>query len=241
MDIHKLSKPLITLYKPQDTRKFCSFTVPNNKAGYLHLDTKSDTYGSGYRFITELKNRFGKLLGFEQFTLFDNDKKSTGLLISVEQEYRNKKYYFGEILRLASIIDIIENKLNAFEIYSKSTAIYFHSKYKFKSAITSFDERDNALNAIIANQNSKYKDLAEQAKELLYLAQTSDDGKFQRMLCVQANKIINQYIQKVIQNGEYTKHPFNWGMTMKLTTDNIKANREYFNALFQKHGIDYQI
>ena len=241
MNINKLSKPLITLYQPQDTRKFCSFSILNNKAGSLNLETKPDTYGQGYRFVTELRNRFGKLLGFEQFTLFDKDRKSTGLLISVEEEYRNKKYYFGEILRLASVIDIIENKLKKFEIYSKSTAIYFHSKYKFEPAIKNFDERDNALKAIINNQNPQYRYLAEQAKELLFLSETSNDSEFQRKLCTQANKVINEYTEKVIQNKDYKKYPFNWGMAMQLTSENINKNKDFFNKLFQKHNIDYKI
>ena len=60
-------KPLITNLAENDTRKICSFIVPNNKAGELYLDMRMPKAGYGYGFITELRNRFNKLLGYEEF------------------------------------------------------------------------------------------------------------------------------------------------------------------------------
>lgn len=37
------------------------------------------------------------------------------------------------------------------------------------------------------------------------------------------------------------KHSMNWTMQMTLTDEKILENREFFNGLFQKHGIDYSV
>ena len=105
-------KPFIRLYKPDETRKLCSFIVPENKAGELSINVKEDISGPDYKFLTELKNKSGQILGFENYSHFNNTDYMTGLLINVTPKYRRKNYFFGEILRLASIIQMLENNIS---------------------------------------------------------------------------------------------------------------------------------
>lgn len=249
MNTTKLIKPVITTYKSGDTRKLCSLKIPNNKAGELSLNVQEDSTGIGYCFISKLKNRFGKQLGSETFAMNENSQDIGGLYITVEPEYRNKLkepngktgYSFGEILRLASIIEILENKIKNFIIHSKNTAIYFHSKYKFEPAITSFSERNYALESIINNNQKGYEDIVQKAEELLNLAHTTSDSTTQRELCKKTNKLLKRYITRVLSKNEYKNHPFSYGIQMVLTDETIQANRDFFNKLFKKHGIDYTI
>ena len=60
---------------------------------------------------TTLKNRLGKTLGSEEFNMDTKTGKAIGKMIVVEPEYRQKNFRFGEILRLSSIIMILENKI----------------------------------------------------------------------------------------------------------------------------------
>ena len=109
----------------------------------------------------------------------------TGQYIEVLPEYRQHNYFFGELLRLASIIELLENKLKQIEIYSKNTAVYFHSKYKFKPAIKNFNERDKVLESIIENEMNGYEDLRLRAKVLQNLIKDTDipENQRKRLLC----------------------------------------------------------
>lgn len=211
------------------------------------LFTESKQYmNCSKNIITELKNKCDKVFAYEDFCLEPEFQRGTGFLITVKPEYRQKGgYNFGEILRLSTIMSLLNNKIKTFEIYSKDTAIYFHSKYQFKPAITDFAERNYALRSIIDNckkNGDKYKEIGEKAEWLYSLAKTESEPSVNRALCVKTNALLKEYIQKVMETkGEYKKHPFSFGMSMLLTDENIIKNKEFFNNLFKKHGIDYTI
>ena len=154
-------KPTITTLA--DSKKLCSFRILSNKAGELDLTVQPKLFGYNC-FISELKNRFNKLLGFEEFTLFNGTQNIDVFFIRVNNEYQRSRYNFGEILRLSSIIEILENKVKNFNIVSKDSAIYFHSKYKFKPNISSFKERDMLLKTVANNE--QFADLREKAVAL---------------------------------------------------------------------------
>ena len=238
-------KPKITT-STIDKRKLCSFITNNPALGCITTTSRMD-YNNGFkRLLIELKNKQNKILGFEELVLNSGTSEMTGLSIWVEPEYRKKGtkgFQFGEILRLASIINMLENNKKIFKIFSKNTAIYFHSKYKFEPNITNFQERNYALETITDENSPEFKDLAEYAKILLHKSNTDSNPANQRKLCFPANKITKEYIRRVEHMGkdEYKQHPFNRGMDMLLTYDEIMRNKAFFNQLFKKHNIDYTI
>ena len=130
--------------------------------------TSERSISSPRNITTFLKNKLGKILGAEEFNLEAENGKATGFMISVEPEYRQKNYRFGEILRLSSIMMMLENKVKELEIFSKNTAIFFHNKYKFEPSIITFSERSHALNDIIENCKNKveYEDIYKEASKL---------------------------------------------------------------------------
>lgn len=234
-------KPDIHFIDPSSKRKICSFAFETPMLKNLKARIRKTNDGT-HEFITEIKNPQNKILGSESFSLYENDTDISGLNIVVNPEYRGK-HKLGEILRLISIIEIIENNIKNFKIFSKDTAVFFHSKYKFLPNITQFGERDTALKDIITNATSQTQDNAKLAKELLMKSARSKLPSEQREFCKQANVIVADYIKKIISLGasEYKKYPFTRGMDMVLTNDELVKNRDFFNKLFANHGIDYKI
>ena len=234
-------KPLIRFLKPDDPRKLCSFDVPFNKAGQLNINVHEDLHNEDYGFVTELRNKTGKLLGFEHYTHFNNTNYMTGLLINVIPEYRRKNYYLGEILRLTSIIQMLENNIKTFSIVSKDSAIYFHSKYKFQPSVISFHDRNKLLDTITEDTTPNFQDLALKGKELADKIKAEKSSLKQRILSMEANELFTQYINRTLSEKNIDAHRFHWSMSMTLEQKDILKNKDYFNGLFAKHNIDYKI
>lgn len=225
--------------------KIPQIRVQNNYLGELFTESRRSTVDRAL-ITTELKNRLHKVLGEEIYSLDTNTNTACGLLIQTGKEYRQKSCYnFGEILRLSSIMAFLENKIKSFEIFSKNSAIYFHSKYKFEPAIKSFSGRDSALRSIIMNSyknGNEYNQISIEAQKLLKTAESEPEAAKQREFCIQANALIKKYIQQVLATeNEYKNHPFDIGMRMLLTEKNILENKNFFNDLFKKHRINYTI
>ena len=191
---------------------------------------------------TSINNESGERFAKEIYVLEDSNPIAIGLSINVEPEYINKGNNFGEILRLSTIITILENKLKEFQIYSKNSAIYFHSKYKFVPQLTTINQRISMLKSILFNCKDCYPEIREEADILLKKAKKFQAGYPQENLTEQVNLLLKNYIEKVLQSpNEYTKHGFNTGINMTLTQDRILENKDFFNKLFEKHNIDYRI
>ena len=236
----KFTKPQIILYKPDDSRKLCNMTMAHKIFGDITTSTTKNSGGLN-AFITEIKNKFGKSLGFEVFSLEGQNKNIFGFNIFINMDYRQKNLRLGELLRLSSIIEMFENKVPEINIYSKDTAIYFHSKYKFKPDLKVFSDRNNALNTISNDTSKGFETFREKAKEIIRkIHDNQENAEIQRQICVDCNSFVHDYIQKAMLDG-YKHHRFNYGMNMTLTADDVIANREFFNELYQKHGIDYKI
>ena len=222
-------KPIISSFENANTRKICSLNIDTPLLKNLSATVKCSSY-SGYQFITEIKNAYNKVLGFESFAMYQDNSTIDGLYIQVEPEYR-RQYHLGEMLRLISIIEMIENKIKALNIYSKNTAIL------------KFEERNRFLEHIASSKNGNAEAERTFAKELLQKTNQAKTSSEQIALYNPANSVIKSYIRKILSAGkeEYKKYPFPIGMDMCLTNENLIENRAYFNELFAKHNIDYQI
>ncbi len=235
--------PLIKNIAPDDLRQVCSFTTRNDRLGELTTSTR--IYNDGFnRLITEIRNPMGKRLGHEIFSIDKEHQTMYGFYIEVEPEYRSsymKGYRFGEIMRLSSIITMLENNIRQFDILSKNTAVYFHSRYKFIPNIIGFDDRNNMLKSIVQNGGDFVIDLTKRAIELLERISKNPQATEQRAMVGETNTIAKDYIARVLEKHEEKKHPFIGTVDMQLTAENITENRDFFNTLFQRHGIDYLI
>ncbi len=216
-----------------------------NKGAIGDVFVKISKYDKGSQnFIIKVDNRLGKNLGQEIISINDGKTKDIfGFNIQVENEYRRKSFRIGELLRLGSIMEMMENNSPYIKICAKDTAVYFHGKYKFEPAITSFEERDKILKSIISDTSPNFKDINDRAKKLLNEAEsTTNNAAYQRELCVRTNGLAKEYIEKaLLEKSPEKKHPFKYGLYMILKNETVKKFQDYFNAIFQKQGIDYKI
>lgn len=230
---------MIELYPILKKTSFPQIKVVDKIFGEL-ISVSSKESSSLYK--TELKNKMGKTLGSELFTLDKDSDKSTGLYLSVKDEYRNKGFRFGEILRLSSIIMILENKIREFKICSKNSAIFFHSKYKFNPNITKPEDRNKFLENIIKNCKTDYEEITTEAEILYQKAKLEENSIKQEEITTETNLLLKKYVQKILETkNEYKSHQFDTSLDMILTIDDIKENKEFFNNLFKTHNIDYKI
>ena len=139
----------------------------NKALGELTLSSKRDTFRPEW-ITTTIKNKMGKTIGKEIYELNPKTKYGMGSILYVLEEYRKKGFRLGELLRLSSIMEILKSGVSEFEIFSKESAIYFHSKYKFIPAITDPKERDNALKSVVKNCLEKdFLPFKEKAKDIV--------------------------------------------------------------------------
>ncbi|MCM1338933.1 MAG: hypothetical protein NC191_04620 [Muribaculaceae bacterium] len=240
----KLSPPIITNLAQGDCRKICSFTTKSDIFGELNTTTR--IYNDGHnRLISEIRTAFGikRRLGHEIFKVDNEARSMFGSYIDVEPEYRKRNFRFGEILRLSSLITMIENGIKKFDIFSKDSAVYFHSKYCFRPQIVGFDDRNKILHSIVQNTagQKEFEEIFAQASGITAKIQTNPPADVQRELVKETSRLTAEYIQKVQALGAQKYHPFESGMDMVLTEDSLVENRTFLNNLFHKHGIDYNI
>ena len=148
-----LVQPMIKNVSPDDSRKVCSFKLPHPELGNVELCVKP-RLTSPDRFISEVRNPEQEVLGSDIFDLFSEKKQMFEYDISVKPVHRGKS--LGELLRLASIIEMIENKVQELNNYSKNTAVYFHSKYKFIPDSNSFSHRNETIRNISNNKTPEF-------------------------------------------------------------------------------------
>ena len=222
-------------------REMPGIRIAKKNLGEVCIETFKDMSKLNELMIL-LKDNSNKILGSERLVMGNNNPNAAGLYIETSPEFRRKGYGIGEILRLSSIILILKNKIKEFEIFSKAEAVYFHSKYKFEPAIRQFSERDIALKNIINNCQNEFEHFGIRAKEILEKCQANKSPESQRYFCVETNQLLKGYLQEVLKiKDKYKSHSFERGFRMILDTKDILNNKDFFNSLYKKQGIDYKI
>lgn len=230
-----------------DTRVIKPFSVQHPWLGTLTVSIREvnrelDT------FLIELKNSLKKVFSEESLIIEPKNQRIRGMNIQTAEEYRatkkGRKHGFGELIRLTSIMEMLENKCNSISIFSKNTAVYFHGKYKFKPNITDKKNALDILSNIINEKALGYKGMSEKAKkiyqELEEIDTLPDEQKIE--LFKKINNFINRYIRKVLSEGNCGQgHEFSKGMDMILTKRIIQREKLFFNKKYKTQGIDYKI
>lgn len=242
MAIVNLIKPKInTFVLGTEPIKTLSMKIPNKSFGDVFV--KSNITQPELKILeTGIFGPNGQNLGYEEFMMKPNNEIE-GLYITTKREFKDKGGRIGELLRLTSIIEFLENQKDKFSIYSKETAIMFHSKYKFEPDIFQFLHRDKMLKTILKNKDCKDEKIIERATQITKKVNdkmTSEEE--QRNLCRETSVLAKDYIDYLMKNVEDPKScQFEYGIDMVLTKEKVLENKDFFNELFKKHGIDYTI
>lgn len=169
-------------------------------------------------------------LGFEDLVFNPEDNEIIGEIIKTDFRYQYK-YKIGEVISLASIIELLENKLNAIKIFAKNTAVLFHARYGFKSNADELQYIRESIRGLLNDQRPEAKKFKNDIQEKLL----RDDFKG-------CTDILDKYFQELIKsNTNPINNPVSSSLFMNLTAKNVKDNANFYNKLFEKHQIDYKI
>ena len=162
-----------------------------------------------------------------------------------EDEFRGEG--LGICMHLTNIIEMMENNFKGIELYSVASAIPFHSKLGFKpndkwnympiSNVQKLNPLQENLKCIIDDKTPELQEYSDVAKEILRSYMSPEDkAKI-------SNKVIYNYIKKSlkIKSKEEQKTMFKYPIQMILTKKDIIKNKKFYNKLFNKYCIDYQI
>lgn len=201
-----------------------------NKAGKCKILIENNPDAENIYDI-ELQDTFGTCLGREELG-FNFPKKSIyGLSISTNSKLRQSGYKIGETIRLASIMELMENKLQNIEIYAARTAVYFHAKYGFAPNLTRDENIIRVLRGLGDDIHPDFRYFRDRATEML------DSRDFAGV-----NKLVNNYLQKVLSHKyNIENHDATASMPMILERDYIKTHAEQYNQLYLAHKIDYSV
>lgn len=145
----------------------------------------------------------------------------------------------GICMHLVNIIEMFENdNIKRIELFATSEAIPFHSKFGFRPC----ENWNNAtmLKNIRAIAADDTPELSQYSLEAAMLLKTYISPELKSQI---GNKIIHNYIQKAvkIKSKAEQKEIFESPIQMVLTRENVMNNKKFYNKLFKKYKIDYQI
>lgn len=183
---------------------------------------------------TVIKNLQNKEMGYHDYNLLLADKELEGDYIEVKEFARKRG--FGGLLRLASIIEMKANNLNKITLHSRPEAVKFHAHYGFYPDAKAPGTIRSILEDI--NLDDKFEDLSSQASELLeYLNSGNVDISSPDNL-----RRVNKFLAVFIDRCPAYKSPgFSKGLNMILTEEKLKANSDFYNNLFEKHKINFEV
>ena len=183
------------------------------------------------------------------YFVFHDDKK-TIQTHEMNVWYRcNRGKNLGVIMHLNSIIELLENNYDKIELYSLAPAIFFHGKCKFEPVLTEINEARMAMYTIMNKDYKKFPEIEPIVKKALTIFPELHDSQLYKNknceLVSCANEIVQEYIDvmtnKKLSEEEREEFGLDVGFNMVLTKEKILENKDFFNKLFKKFDIDYQI
>lgn len=178
-------------------------------------------------------NLAAKTLYANNMCVFSTNKRRQGL---------------GIVLHLNNVINLLENNLDNIKLFSLGTAVLFHSKCKFEPDIKDTKTLMEILSEISDKDVSNFpeiKDVAQRADDFVLIAGYKNGIKDYQKFLQEGNEIVSEYLNIVsskklnyIDSCEYGLFE---GMNMILTKEKILENKDFYNKLFKKYNIDYEI
>lgn len=208
-----------------------------NGTGYIKTTTKREKSNQdALKINTDITDNEKSPLGHYEYTI--NKSTATINYGYIETYLPQRRNGLGEILRLSSIIEFIENGIKTLDIGSYPDAIPFHLKCRLKPNLTTSYITLKILNNIKNNPKVQpyYRQMSE---KLIIKIENENSVSLSKGSKKFVNEFIESYIKQHLHNWQDTKiRPF---LPMELTESRIKQFANFYNKLFKKHGINYKI
>lgn len=160
-----------------NSRKFLKRMPVLAKNNVVYLEShprKSSTYSE-----TAIYNSFNDKLAFHNYDVYNMVGEMDGSYMQTELPYRH--HGLGEILRLASIIEMKENNINKMTIFSMPEAIKFHYKYGFRPNIGISSDIMKTLNFLLMKcPDESFKNQAKVILNTVYANGCIDDAIYSK-------------------------------------------------------------
>ncbi len=159
---------------------------------------------------------------------------------NIEVIPKKQKQGIGEIMRLASIIEMKENGLDQIRLKSLPKALLFHLKYKFHPQFLSDDSNTakKILTELLSSNFSSQKMHGNIEKMLLCIEKNGIKSENHNLSQEIANLVLD-YIK--INSNNWDNAKFHTQIPLVLKNEDLKKYASFYNKLFKKHEIDYKI
>lgn len=221
----------IIQWKKESQEIFETFRLKNSKKRDIFVSVAESLSLSGDYKIS-IKDRFFRELGTEDIYFNKSKKAIEGLSINTKRSQRKNGY--GEILRLMSVMMMMKNKQPGIEIFALDKAVIFHSKYKFQPAFTFISDTRSYLKKIAKVSEPSLQSFVKEAKELRTQLQSPD-------LENKVLSLIQRFLEKINQDKLKIKTDELFDINMVLKKEDVLRNKDFYNALYKKHGINFHI
>lgn len=205
------------------------FNSCDNKL-FTSIDNENDFDIAHNQAKVDLPN---KTLYAKTMCIFNTSKRRQGL---------------GIVLHLNNVINMLENNLDNIKLFSLGTAVLFHSKCKFEPDITDSTTLMEVLCEISDKDVSNFpeiKDVAQRADDFVLIAGYKNGIKDYQKFLQEGNEIVSEYLNivssKKLNYFDSYEYGFFKGMNMVLTKEKVMENKDFYNKLFKKYNIDYEI
>lgn len=147
----------------------------------------------------------------------------------------------GEVLNLASLITFCENNLFDYSVFALRDAIQFYTKYGFNLFSSNLNEVMHNLKFLTKSKNARFADTRSSAN--FFINKLSHEDKIEkREYMTLGNNLVSDYIRILAREGKKIDGDDLYNHThMHFSTIDKERNRDYLNALLDKHEINYKI
>lgn len=187
-------------------------------------------------FNTTVTNPHSGSVIAEEEIIINNDDKFM-LVTNINTAKKEQENGAGTCLHLSNIIYMIENKLKEIRLMSYGSSVPFHTRLGFKSHNKWGNNIVTNLKSIAADTNPKMK---RQAKTANFILERHRDDE---IIDNYSNYVIDRYTKTniALRNKERLKHLIPADNNMRLTREDVMLYKNYYNGLFKKYNIDYEI
>ena len=199
----------------------------------LRFDTRFEpVYEKFETIVTNSKDDLDRV-AYSQFTLNRN-------YMFIESMHTNssvRSLGIGTCLHLNNIVEMFKNGIEVIELSASSTAIPFHLRLGFKPCDIWTDNMIRNLRYIASERDYRLKSFSESAKSIL----SSDYSKDLKARL--ANNLISDYITEAskFKDKDELKKLMRCATQMRLTRSDVLKNKDFYNELFKRYKIDYEI
>ena len=245
---HIISFKRIPFKKIDNSKIAQEYNIPvSDKNGYDVFVRINEDYGTDH-FETSIDTIDESNLAKNQFSIDHINKLLNNGGMDVWRK-SNRGKGLGVVMHLNSIMELLENNLDKIYLYSLGQAVLFHGKCKFEPQLDSMDEIMDTMYTISCKDCKKIPELKEVVKQA---GDYFDEVQYSSGVnCLKpknleyANEIVQKYIdilsKKRLSPAEKEEYSFPIGFNMVLTKEKILENKDFFNGLYKKFNIDYEI